>query len=108
LLKASNQPVGVCGFVRRDSLPGPDIGFAFLPEHERKGYGYESASASMSYGKDSLSFDTVYAITSPGNDASEKLLAKLGFEPLGLNRMPDGELLNVFRYTYPDSADRSI
>lgn len=105
ILKASGLPIGICGFVRRDSLPGPDIGFAFLPEHERKGYGYESASASMAYGRKSLGFDTVYAITSPGNDASEKLLGKLGFDSLGLSRMPDGELLNVFRYTYPDSAD---
>jgi len=28
--------IGVCGFVRRDTLPGPDLGFAFLPEHEGK------------------------------------------------------------------------
>ena len=34
---ADGKQVGICGFVRRDSLPGPDIGFAFLPEYERNG-----------------------------------------------------------------------
>ena len=42
VLKAEDAAIGMCGFVRRDTLPGPDIGFAFLPEYERKGYGFES------------------------------------------------------------------
>lgn len=71
--------VGICGFVRRDSLPGPDIGFAFLPEYERNGYGYESAAAIMDYGRDVLGFDQVLAITTTDNEASGRLLEKLGF-----------------------------
>ena len=71
--------IGMCGFVRRDSLPGPDIGFAFLPEFERQGFGYESATAMMKYGRNVLGFSTVYAITSQDNDASGSLLEKLGF-----------------------------
>ena len=31
---ASGKLIGACGFVRRDALPGPDIGFSFLPEFE--------------------------------------------------------------------------
>lgn len=77
-LKDGTQ-IGMCGFVRRDSLPGPDIGFAFLPEFERQGFGYESAAAMMKHGHDALGFTTVYAITSPDNDASGSLLEKLGF-----------------------------
>ncbi|HQZ95445.1 MAG TPA: GNAT family N-acetyltransferase [Pyrinomonadaceae bacterium] len=72
-------PIGICGFVRRDTLPGPDIGFAFLPEFEHQGFGYESAAAMMKYGRDTFEFTTVYAITSPDNDASGSLLEKLGF-----------------------------
>src|SRR4051812_35075296 len=48
-LKGSGTSVGLCGFVRRDTLPGPDIGFAFLPEYEGLGYGFESADAVMAY-----------------------------------------------------------
>ncbi len=92
---ASGKLIGACGFVRRDALPGPDIGFSFLPEFEGKGYGFESATAVMEYGRDVLGFDKVLAITSLDNAASEKLLTKLGFtfdETIDLN----GESLKVF------------
>lgn len=71
--------IGNCGFVRRDTLPGPDIGFAFLPEYEGKGYAFESASAVMKYGRETLGFDRVLAITTLDNDASIRLLERLGF-----------------------------
>jgi len=92
---ASGKPIGACGFVRRDALPGPDIGFSFLPEFEGKGYGFESAAAVMKYGREVLGFDKVLAITSLDNAASEKLLTKLGFtfdETIDLN----GESLKLF------------
>lgn len=79
-LKKDGTPVGVCGFVKRDTLPGPDLGFAFLPEHEGRGYGFESAKAAMEYGRDTLGFTTVLAITSQDNEVSGKLLEKLGFK----------------------------
>src|SRR5688572_2577541 len=43
-LKTTGQPVGMCGFLKRDSLSFPDIGFAFLPEFSGYGYAYESAT----------------------------------------------------------------
>lgn len=82
-LKGDGTQIGICGFVKRNTLPGPDIGFAFLPAHERRGYGYESAESMLEYGRTMLNFDRVLAITSPGNEASEKLLAKLGFVSKG-------------------------
>ncbi len=88
---ASGKLIGACGFVRRDALPGPDIGFSFLPECEGKGYGFESATAVMEYGRDVLGFDKVLAITSLDNAASEKLLTKLGFtfdKTIDLNAEP--------------------
>ena len=89
--------VGICGFVRRDSLPAPDLGFAFLPEHEGKGYGFESASALMGYGRDVLKFGELLAIASMDNEVSEKLLLKLGFVLDGIKEMPGGEKLKLFR-----------
>lgn len=71
--------IGLCGFVRRDTLPAVDLGFAFLPEYERQGYGFESAAAVMKYGREAFGFETVLAITSLDNDASGSLLEKLGF-----------------------------
>ena len=77
--KSDNVAVGLCGFVKRNTLPGPDIGFAFLPKFEGLGYGFESAEAMMKYGRDTLGFTRVLAITSLDNAASGRLLKKLGF-----------------------------
>jgi Acetyltransferases, including N-acetylases of ribosomal proteins len=92
-------PVGMCGFVKRDYFEEPDIGFAFLAEHERKGFGYEAAAATMTYGRETLGFTKVLAITSLDNDASVGLLKKLCFTDDGIIE-PQGEKLRLFSYTY--------
>jgi RimJ/RimL family protein N-acetyltransferase len=96
-LKESRTPVGICGFVRRDTLPDADIGFAFLPQFERKGYAFESASAVMNYGREKLNLTRVLAITTQDNFSSVKLLEKLGFKFERLIKMPhDAEELKLF------------
>jgi RimJ/RimL family protein N-acetyltransferase len=96
-LKETKMPIGVCGFVKRDSLPEPDIGFAFLADFEGKGYGSESAEAVMKYGKEVLNLSRVLAIATQDNHASHKLLEKLGFEFERLVKLPhDEEELKMF------------
>ncbi|HQZ82817.1 MAG TPA: GNAT family N-acetyltransferase [Pyrinomonadaceae bacterium] len=90
------QPIGICGFVKRDHLDAPDIGFAFLPEFERRGFGYESAAAILEYGRTDLGFRRVLAITSQDNDNSGKLLIKLGFSLSGSFTAPSGEELKLY------------
>jgi RimJ/RimL family protein N-acetyltransferase len=90
--------IGICGFVRRDTLPEPDIGFAFLPEFEGNGYARESAEAMMQYGRDVLGFERVLAITTLDNVASIGLLKKLGFTESGLFDTAEGETLRLFSY----------
>lgn len=90
-------PIGVCGFVKREFLPDTDIGFAFLQDFERKGFGFESAKAVMEYGKSELRFKRVLAIASQNNTGSHKLLEKLGFEYEHLIKLPhDEEELKMF------------
>lgn len=91
-LKKNNVPIGICGFVRRDTLPEADIGFAFLPQFERKGYALESATAIMEYGRETLKLKRVLAITSIDNESSGRLLEKLGFEFEGLIKSGDEQL----------------
>ena len=88
-LKADNTPIGVCGFVRREKLPDADIGFALLSRFEKKGYGFETAAAAMRYGSEELNLERVLAITSQDNEASGKLLGKLGFKFDGLIKISD-------------------
>ena len=77
-LKANKTPIGICGVLKRDTLPDPDIGFAFLPPFWNQGYAFESAAAVMAHARETLGLDRVLAITSPDNEASEKLLGKIG------------------------------
>ena len=68
----------MCGLHRRTFLPDVDIGFAFLPDYAGQGYGYESASALIAYGRDVLGFTRITGITKPTNENSIRLLEKLG------------------------------
>src|SRR5205085_1950496 len=77
-LKESGAPIGICGILKRDTLPHPDIGFAFLPPYWHKGYAYEASAAVLEHARNSLGIDRVLAITTPDNEASLKLLVKLG------------------------------
>ena len=79
-LKADATAIGLCGFVKRDELPDPDIGFALLPRFERKGYAYEAAAAVMQYGRETLDITCVLAITTLDNESSGRLLRKIGLE----------------------------
>ena len=96
-LKEMHAPVGICGFVKRESLPDADIGFAFLPQYEKKGYAYESAVAVMEYGKSVLGLKTILAITSLDNESSGKLLEKINFKFERLIKLPpENEELKLF------------
>jgi len=88
-LKDGGVPVGICGLIKRDSLEDVDIGFAFLPQFRGMGYGYESASAVMSYGRSAFGLRRIVAITSPDNDGSARLLEKLGFTYERMVRLSD-------------------
>ena len=72
-------PIGICGLIKRDALEDVDLGFAFLPGFRGKGYAYEAAEATIAYGKNVLGLNRLVAITVQGNEASIKLLEKLGF-----------------------------
>jgi RimJ/RimL family protein N-acetyltransferase len=74
------NPIGMCGLLRRDYLDHPDIGFAFLPECLGKGFGFEASAATLALAKDKLKLPVICAITMPSNNASIKLLEKIGLK----------------------------
>jgi len=77
-LKTNATPIGICGVLKRDTLPDPDIGFAFLPAYWNQGYAFESAMGVMDHARETLKLSRILAITSPDNEASQKLLNKIG------------------------------
>lgn len=75
----SSTPIGMCGLIKRTYLDHPDIGFAFLPEYQSQGYGFEAAGATLSYARHTMNIPLLQAIISPENTASINLIHKLGF-----------------------------
>jgi ribosomal-protein-alanine N-acetyltransferase len=106
-LKESNVPIGMCGILKRDTLPHPDIGFAFLPAYRNKGFAFESAAAVMTYARNTLNLARVLAITSPDNEASAKLLGKIGlrFEQM-IKLSDDAAAVRLFTSDGHDSHRR--
>ena len=78
-LRQTSTPIGICGPLKREALEYPDIGFAFLPLYWGQGYALESSAAVMNYSREVLGLKDIAAITTPTNEPSIKLLAKLGF-----------------------------
>jgi RimJ/RimL family protein N-acetyltransferase len=79
-LKASQTPIGMCGLLKREELPDPDIGFAYLPDFWGQGFAFEAAKAVMNDAREGLKLNRVLAIVNPDNDASIKLLERLGLK----------------------------
>jgi RimJ/RimL family protein N-acetyltransferase len=96
-LKEAKASIGICGILKRDTLPHPDIGFAFLPAYWNRGYAYESSVAVLEHARTNLGVDRVLAITTPDNEASAKLLGKLGlrFDRL-IKLSPDADEVKLF------------
>jgi RimJ/RimL family protein N-acetyltransferase len=79
-IRATGEPIGMCGIICRPTLEHPDIGFAFLERHTGQGYGYEIASEVLKHAKEALGIATIQAITVPYNTASIRLLEKIGMK----------------------------
>lgn len=72
--------IGMCGLVRRPTLPGPDIGFAVSPDYWGFGYTTEGAAAVLTRGREKNDLTDVYGITLPHNIRSIRVLEKLGLQ----------------------------
>ena len=79
-LKETHTPIGMCGLLKREELPDPDIGFAFLPDFWSKGFAFEAAAAVMNDARERLQLERILAITNQDNESSIKLLQKLGLQ----------------------------
>lgn len=97
--KEDGALLGMCGLVKRDFMEDVDIGFAFLPQYWGQGYAYESASAVMTFARETLNLTRIVAITAQDNHASAKLLEKLGLRFEGTIQFPnDPEVLRLFAF----------
>ncbi len=98
--KDDNVKLGTCGLYHRDDRKDPDIGFAFLPEYERKGYAFEASQQLIVAAKEDYGLSELSAYTLEDNISSRKLLERLGFILKGIGHIPnnDAELLHYHRF----------
>lgn len=61
-----------------------EIGYEIHPMHWRKGYTSEAVSKVLSYGFDAMDLTRIGAVVFIDNDASNKLLTKIGFQKEGV------------------------
>ena len=90
-------PIGICGLVKRDSLPDVDVGFAFLEQYWSKGYAAESAAAVLAWAREHLRLSRIIAITAPDNAGSIAVLQKIGLRFERMVKLPgDSQELRLF------------
>jgi ribosomal-protein-alanine N-acetyltransferase len=78
--KSDGEKVGSCGLYDREGVNGIDIGFALLPDFEKKGYAFESVNYLKEIGFSNLKLKQISGITSKKNKASQDLLIKIGLK----------------------------
>jgi [ribosomal protein S5]-alanine N-acetyltransferase len=79
-LKETNESIGMCGLIKRDTLEDVDIGYAFLPKFWSKGYAVEAAQAVKEYARDKVKLNRIVAIVDPQNQGSIRVLEKIGLQ----------------------------
>ncbi|WP_372786284.1 GNAT family N-acetyltransferase [Phenylobacterium sp.] len=90
-LKATGEPVGICGLVKRDGLDLPDVGYALLQRFWGQGFATEAAAAVLAHGHRMLDLPVISAITKPANLGSIAVLEKIGLKFLGLRVLPGSD-----------------
>jgi RimJ/RimL family protein N-acetyltransferase len=98
--RADAAPIGICGVLKRDSLDGPDLGFAFLPAYRGRGYAREAAAATLQHARQQLGIQRVLAITSPENLASANVLRSVGMRFEQSIRL-EGEDRDTWLFVWP-------
>ena len=76
--KEDGVALGLCGLIRRDTLPDVDIGFALAEAFRGHGYAFEAAAATLRHAREAHKLTRVVAIAMPENAASTRLLERLG------------------------------
>ncbi len=106
--KSDQEKLGVCGLYDREGLEGIDIGFAFLPEHEKQGYALEAALEVKRAGIEEFGISQIKAITAKDNVASQRLLEKLGLKySKSVQLSNDAEELLLFELSIDDPVVHS-
>jgi ribosomal-protein-alanine N-acetyltransferase len=108
-LEETGESIGICGLIKRDTLQDVDVGFAFLSAFHNKGYARESAAAVIEHAREAFRLKRLLAIASPDNEASHRLLEKLGFRLERKTQLtPDASEVNVYVRRLADDSVAAV
>lgn len=88
--KETGEYLGWCGLKYTPELDEFDIGYRFMKKFWGFGYATEAAEACLAYGFETLQIPTIVGRAMPANEASVRVLEKIGLNYLK-NRFIDGE-----------------
>ena len=109
VIKQNYIKIGTCGLYDRDGIDGIDIGFALLPEYEKKGYAFDSSKKLMNVAFNEFGIKEISAITTEENISSNKLLHRLGFQLNGITKLPnDDEELLLYKIKKDSTSDTAF
>jgi RimJ/RimL family protein N-acetyltransferase len=97
-LKDGGAAIGMCGLIKRATLPDVDLGYALLPRFAGQGYASEAAAAVLAYARQALGLARVLAITSPDNERSIRLLERIGFRFESMLQLSEDDEVRLFTY----------
>jgi RimJ/RimL family protein N-acetyltransferase len=101
--KSDGRALGLCGLIRRDTLPDADIGYAIRPEFFGQGYTHEAAVAVLAHAR-ALGMQRVLGLTDPGNVNSIALLHKLGLTLVETRPLPPNDRpTNIYAIEFPST-----
>lgn len=101
-LKESDLLIGGCGIRRESELSQvANLGWAINPDFQSKGYATEAAKALLEFGFQTLKLSLIYATCDTRNEASYKVMEKLGMKKVGFikgTKEVKGHVRDSFRY----------
>ena len=91
--KTSGEVIGDCGLLEKEQDGQKDIELVYVigSAHQRRGFGFEAASAIRDYAFGRLGLERLVALIEPSNTPSQRLAEKLGFIAGRVVTRPSGD-----------------
>ena len=117
-LRETGEPIGKCGLSPIDTSAAPaeirgsaQVGWTLAEPFWARGYASEAARAVMAHGFTALDLPVIWSQTSDSNQASTRVMARLGFERCGAldysdpDYPPEDNPTTVYRITRKSWAE---
>ena len=101
--RASRVHVGGCGLFRgarglgNDFDPFPEAGWVIGHDRWGRGYATEAMTAILGWSEATHGIGRTVCMIAPGNGASERIAAKLGYRPIGEGQYKGDEIMRYAR-----------